>query len=68
MSAADNYIPKATVEELACSVNANFLLSFDWLKYYGIMMRQAQNSEQSKKAVVKAAHRILEDLGEVENG
>lgn len=54
---------KVEEQTIACSVNANFLLQ-GWLVYYGILMRQAQNSDMSKDEVIKACKRVLEDLGD----
>lgn len=56
-------VPKVEETTVACSVNANFLLN-GWLVYYGILMRQAQNSDMSKDEVIKACKRVLEDLGD----
>lgn len=54
----DAPIEQATV---TLSVDSNFLLN-GWLIHYGILMRQAQNSDYDKDMVVKACKRVLEDL------
>jgi len=43
------------------SINANFLLN-GWLIHYGVLMRQAQNSDYDKDNIIKACKRVLEDL------
>lgn len=49
--------------EYSFHADANFIASLsDWIKIYGILMRQAANGEQNKQEVIKACKRALEDL------
>lgn len=52
---------KDVEQTVTLSVNANFLM-VEWLVIYGVIMRQAQNSDYDKQQVIKACKRALEDL------